>query len=146
MKDQFQNCGRCNSRLCYTSSVNKDVTTYLCLSCGFTTSSVMTKGSPTVENFLSTAPELYKDLCYIDDNGYHWVPGTITVPDKGMVFIDGNTQQNWKWVAVKPKPITEQERKKNPMLKDQSFTMDIDNKKEFGQFDFSGALSEIGVI
>lgn len=146
MKDQFQNCGRCNSKLCYTSTFNEDVTTQLCLSCGFTTSSVMTKGSSTVENFFNTAPELYKDLYHVDDNGYYWVPGTITVPDKGMVFLDGTTKEDWKWVAVKPRPITKQERKDKPVLQDKAFTMDMENKKEFGQFDFSGALSEIGVM
>ncbi len=146
MKDQFENCGRCDSKLCYTSTVNKDVTTYLCLSCGFTTSSVMTKDSKTVKNFLSTAPELYKDLSHIDDNGYYWVPSTITVPDKGMVFLDGTTKQDWKWVAVKPRPLTELERKNNPVFQEKEFTMDMKNKKEFGQLDFSGALIEIGVM
>ena len=49
----------------------------------------MSKGSSVVAQAVETSPELYKDLMFEDKNNRVWLPATITLPEKGMVFLDG---------------------------------------------------------
>ena len=76
-----------------------------------------------------------------DKNDRVWLPATITLPGKGMVFIDGTSKSKWKWAAVKAIPVTEEDKK---IAKDQQFKMDMSNVKHFSQRDFMDALETIG--
>jgi hypothetical protein len=104
----------------------------------------MLGGSKLVNELLETSPELYKDLLYKDTDGRMWAPSTITLPGKGMVFIDGNNKENWRWKAVKATEITEEDRKIKEYPKDQTHKMDMQNAKEFGQREYMDALEVIG--
>ena len=77
----------------------------------FTTSTVMSKGGQAHNNLLETSPELYKDLLFEDDVNRIWAPSTITLPNKGMVFLDGSNLEQWKWASVKSIGITDEDRK-----------------------------------
>lgn len=139
--------GPFGSDACYESSFDNNgetVTTWLCFGSGFTTSTLMTEGSQIVENTKATSPELYKDLMHVDSEGKVWFPATITLPEKGMVFVDGTSKDNWKWTAVKASPITEEDRKLKQFPKDQTHKMDMNNKQIFSQKDFMDALEVIG--
>ena len=136
--------GPFGSNACYEQSFQhegKEIKTWLCFGSGFTTSTLMTKGSEVVNNAIATAPELYKDLMFEDKNDRVWLPATITLPGKGMVFIDGTSKSKWKWAAVKAIPVTEEDKK---IAKDQQFKMDMSNVKHFSQRDFMDALETIG--
>ena len=137
--------GPFGSNACYEQKFEQDgkeVKTWLCFGSGFTTSTLMTEGSSTVNDLLETAPELYKALMHKDDKGRIWVPSTITLPAKGMVFADGTDKDNWSWSAVKALEIEESERDKFP--EGQTHKMDMANAKKFKQKDFMDALDEIG--
>lgn len=137
--------GPFGSNACYEQKFEQDgkeVKTWLCFGSGFTTSTLMTEGSSTVNDLLETAPELYKALMHKDDKGRIWVPSTITLPAKGMVFADGTDKDNWGWSAVKALEIEESERDKFP--EGQTHKMDMENVKKFQQRDFMDALDEIG--
>ena len=123
--------GPFGSNACYEQTFENNgesVTTWLCFGSGFTTSTLMTKNSPTVENAIKTSPELYKDLMFEDKNGRVWLPATITLPEKGMVFIDGTSKDNWKWAGVKAIPISKQDKKVD---ENQTHKMDMKNLKHF---------------
>ena len=142
-KDQLVE-GPFGSNACYEQTFNhegSEITTWLCFGSGFTTSTLMTKGSEVVQNAIETAPELYKDLMFEDKKGRVWLPATITLPAKGMVFIDGTSKKDWKWAAVKAIPITENDKK---ISKDQTHKMDMKNVKHYSQKDFMDALDDIG--
>jgi len=149
MADQLTECKRCGGNACYEqvitpAEVNETITTWLCMGCGFTSSTVMNKDGVAHKNILETSPELYKDLLYEDDKGLIWAPATITLPEKGMVFLDGVSHKEWKWAAVKSIPITEEDRKLKAFPKDQTSKMDMKNMKHFGQREFMDALEVIG--
>lgn len=144
MKDQLVECKRCGGNACYEQHINENTTTWLCMGCGFTTSTMMLEGSKLVNELLETSPELYKDLLYKDSDNRMWAPATITLPGKGMVFIDGNNKENWEWTAVKAVQITEEDRKLKEYPKDQTHKMDMSGAKKFGQRDFMDALEVIG--
>jgi hypothetical protein len=143
MKDQLVECKRCKGNACYEQNIEENLQTWLCMGCGFTTSTVMNKGGQAHNNLLETSPELYKDLLFEDDTEKIWAPATITLPNKGMVFLDGSNKEQWQWAAVKSIPITEEDRKAKQFPEDQTHKMDMQNIKHFEQKDFMTALEHI---
>ncbi len=144
MKDNLVE-GPFGSNACYEQSFEQDgkeVKTWMCFGSGFKTSTLMTEGSQAVENARATSPELYRDLMHVDKNKLVWFPSTITLPNKGMVFLDGKTKQDWKWASIKSVPITEEEKSKFP--EGQTHKMDMKSIKHFEQKDFMDALEDIG--
>jgi hypothetical protein len=141
-------CNKCGSDACAVDEVNKDLKTYFCFGCGFQSNSLMKEGEEFYEQQLLTLPELYKDLLYKDDKGYMWMPSSVNVPDKGMIFAYGTNAKQWMWSAVKAIPVTEEEVSKDPILsKNKSkFKMDMSSMKHFAERDFMDGLSYIQVI
>jgi hypothetical protein len=101
----------------------------------------MVEGGELVNKTLETSPELYKDLMFISEDKKVWFPSTVTLPNKGMVFLDGNSKDNWRWAAVNSIEILEEEKAKFP--KDQTTKMDMKNIKHFEKEDFMEALDAI---
>lgn len=139
--EQLVTCKRCGSNACLEQQVNEEVTTQLCMGCGFTTSTLMTEGSEVVTTALETSPELYKDLMHKDQDGNVWMPSTLTLPNKGMVFVDGTNTKDWQWAAVKAVPLEEGDKK---LSDDQTHKMDMKNLKHYAERDFMDALEHIG--
>lgn len=139
--EQLVTCKRCGSNACLEQQVNEEVTTQLCMGCGFTTSTLMTEGSEVVTAALETSPELYKDLMHKDQDGNIWMPSTLTLPNKGMVFVDGTNTKDWSWAAVKAIPLEEGDKK---LSDDQTHKMDMKNLKHYAERDFMDALEHIG--
>ena len=144
MKDQLVDCKRCGGNACYEQHIDEQTTTWLCMGCGFTTSTLMTEGSKPLAEIKDTSPELYKDLLFKDDNGRFWAPATITLPAKGMVFLDGKTVKDWKWSAVKATELSEEELKSGRYPKGQTHKMDMATAKIFEQKGFMDASEVIG--
>lgn len=142
--DKLVECKRCSGNACYEQKINEDLTTWLCMGCGFTTSTLMVEGSEPVANIIETSPELYKDLLTKDKDGLLWAPATITLPGKGMVFIDGSSTKEWNWSAVKAIPLTEEEKQSGKFPKDQEVKMDVKNAQKFDKKEFMDALEVIG--
>jgi len=141
--DKLTECKRCKGNACYEQQVNEDTTTWLCLGCGFTTSTLMDKDGSLTANTLETSPELYKDLMFIDDLNRAWFPATVTLPAKGMVFIDGTSKSDWRWAAVRAIEISEEDRKIKQFPSNQTHRMDMQNVKHFNKKDFMDALEVI---
>ena len=138
--------GPFGSNACYEQlfeQEGKEIKTWLCFGSGFTTSTLMTEGSKVVQDLLETSPELYKDLLHTDKDKKVWAPATITLPEKGMVFLDGTNKEQWKWASVRSVPITEEDRKTKSFPSDQTHKMDMNNIKHFEQNDFMTALENI---
>lgn len=139
--EKLVECKRCSSNACYEQQVNEEVTTWLCMGCGFTTSTLMTEGSTIVQQAIETSPELYKDLMSTDSDGRVWMPSTLTLPNKGMVFLDGTSKDSYEWAAVKAIPLQEGDKKLN---EEQTHKMDVQNAKRFSERDYMDALEAIG--
>lgn len=142
--DKLVECKKCSGNACYEQVIDNVITTWLCMGCGFTTSTQLQEGSDLHKSTLETSPELYRDLSVVDDTGKVWVPSTITLPGKGMVFIDGTNIQDWKWSAVKALLITEEDRKLKNYPEGQDYRMDMANAQKFNHKQFMDALEVIG--
>ena len=141
MEEKLIDCPHCGGNACYEQVVTEEVKTNFCFGCGFTSSTVMVEGSKPVADTLETSPELYKDLMFIDENKQVWFPATVTLPEKGMVFLDGTSKDSWQWAAVNAIEITEEEKPKYP--EGQTHKMDMKNAKRFDKKDFMDALDAI---
>ena len=148
MKDNLTICPRCGSDACYVQEVNHEIKNYMCYGCGFITNSLMKKGEEFFESQMETLPELYKELMGEDeDTGLIWMPNTINLPNKGMVFADGKNGSNWAWAAVKAIPMPKEEQEKfKAKGKNFKFKMDMENIKHYPEGDFMEALEYIGVF
>jgi hypothetical protein len=148
--DNLTICAKCGSDACYVDEVNQDIKTYFCYGCGFQTNSLMKEGDVFFERQLEVLPELYKDLLNKDDDGHIWMPTTVNVPEKGMIFANGSSKNQWNWAAVKAVPVTKEEAEKYPIPGKKgeyySWRMDMTTLKEFNERDFIEALSYIGII
>ena len=147
LKDNLTICSRCGSDACYEHSTGPEYSIYMCYGCGFTTNTLMKTNSEFLEEQIEILPELYKDLMHVDGEGKNWMPSTINIHDKGMVFINGKTTENWKWAAVKAIEIPENEKEKFfEVDKKSTHKIDMSTLKEFDEKDFMEALSYIGLL
>jgi hypothetical protein len=140
--ENLTDCLRCGSNACLEQTYENNITGCICFGCGFTTSTEMIKNSELLDTILSSAPELYKDLMYVDNTGKVWMPSTVTLPNVGMVFVDGTNSEDWKWAGVLAVPISIEERNKFP--ENQTHKMDFKNVKHFSTNDYMDALEYIG--
>ena len=143
-KDELIICDRCGSDACYEQELGGDYKIYQCYGCGFTTNTLMIEGGEFLEEQLEVLPEIYKDLVFKDKNGYHWIPSTINVTEKGMIFVQGKTTQDWNWAACPSKEVLTEDL---PLAKgNATHKMDMSQVKYFKESDFIEALDYIGVF
>ena len=142
--DTIIDCPKSGGDLCYKVEVNKEITSFLSLSCGYWTNTLMKEGSEFYNEQLTTLPELYKDIAWEDpDTNLIWIPNTINIPDKGMVFANGPNADEWSWAAVKTVELEEGDEAK---VEGQTHKMDMTSMKTFVERDYMEALSYIGVL
>ena len=149
-KDDLGICPRCGSDACYEQELGADYKVHQCYGCGFTTNTLMTEDSEFLDEQLEVLPELYKDLIYIDKEGYNWMPSAVNNPEQGMIYADGKNPKDWKWSAVKAMQISEEEKEKYPIPNKEGeyyeYKMDMTTLKQFNERDFIEALDYIGTF
>jgi len=145
--DEIINCPKSGGDLCYKVEINKDITNYLSLSCGFWTNSLMKEDSEFYKEQLITLPELYKDLAWKDpETELVWLPNTINT-DAGMVFADGKNSDEWNWAAVKAVPQYKMKEGETVVdLEEPIYKPDMKTLKHFVERDYMDALSYIGIL
>lgn len=155
-KDGLVECKRCGGNACYEQYINSptqeesnkfsEIITWLCIGCGFTTSTLMKEGSSVDRQAQESLPELYKHLRHVDSDSHVWYPSTVSVPNVGMVFMDGTNRNDWMWSAVRAVPILEEERKDKNFPKDQTHKMDMKNRSLHAKTEFIIAMAEAGLL
>tara|TARA_Y100000768_G_scaffold93203_1_gene67344 strand:+ start:4176 stop:4619 length:444 start_codon:yes stop_codon:yes gene_type:complete len=142
--DTIIDCPKSGGDLCYKVEVNKEITSFLSLSCGYWTNTLMKEGSEFYDEQLITLPELYKDISWKDpETELIWIPNTINIPELGMVFANGASADEWSWAAVKAVELEEGDEAK---VEGQTHKMDMSTMKTFVERDYMEALSYIGVL
>lgn len=149
--DKLTVCARCGSDACYVQEVTADINLKQCLGCGFQSNSLMIEGNEFYDLQMESLPELYKDLMWRDKKTREiWIPQTVNLPQKGMVFANGPSKDNWRWSAVKAVPVTEEEKTKYPIPgKEGQFyewRMDMSTRIDYLEKDYMEALDFIGIF
>ena len=151
----------CGSDACYESSFQtKDggIKTWLCMTCGFTSNTTMTKDSETLKQTLELTADMIRDLRQ-DHDGLAWFPTAITMPEKGMIFPEPIKDPDvavelqdidWGWTVVKAIPIPKDEQEKYPDPTNPGTfyknKMDMKNLKRFDKLCFMDAAEELGMF
>ncbi len=145
--DNLVICERCGSDACFMQEINDKIKLYHCMGCGFQANTIMTRGSEFLKEQIEILPELYKELMVEDENGTIWMPSTVNIPSKGMVFANGTNKNNWQWAAVKAIPMPEDEKAKfKSKGKEYEWKMDMETLKLYPERDYIEALSYIDVL
>jgi hypothetical protein len=143
MIDKIIDCPKCGEKACcYQISINEFHNSYSCFGCGFTSNDLMREGEFNFQEFESTLPELYKDLKSLDGEGRIWYPQAINITEKGTVFANGKSKDQWQWSAIQTIQLSEEE-KLNPRFKNQVYKSDSKSLQNFGS-DFIEACDYIG--
>lgn len=145
-KDKLGDCPRCGSNAAYITPINEIKNSYFCFGCGFQTNDLMKEGEFDFETYEETLPELYKDLKNVDSENRVWYPITINIQDKGTVFANGTTKDNWQWAGVKAVEVSAEEKGKFKIPGTEEFythKTDIKSLKNFSQNDFIEALDYV---
>ena len=156
LQDKLTTCNCCGGNACYESEFTTKegpITTWLCMTCGFTTNTTMGENSDILKQAEELTAELIKDLKQIHD-GLAWFPTAITMPDKGMIFpepfnnIGGS--KDWGWTVVKSMPIPKDEQDKYPDPRNPGTfyknKMDMKNPKRYKKLEFMDAAEELGMF
>ena len=141
-------CPVCKSKNCF-ESVEKDVTSYLCLSCGYTSNSLLKQDSDTLEEVMVTTPQLVKDLQIYDfTREIYWLPTVINMGDRGIIYPEGTTDSwKWKYASVVDVPKESQKDYPIPGKDDEYYTtmLDVENAEEFESTEFLEACKAMGI-
>lgn len=139
--EELITCERCGGNACLKNEEEAGTNALFCFGCGFTTSTVFTNGNESFDNMIQSLPDLHKDLFFQGEQTI-WIPSVVTLPEKGMVFADGTSKDDWLWAGVLTTAITEEESNKFP--EHQKNKIDHTTMKYFDRKDFMDALEYIG--
>jgi hypothetical protein len=140
-------CPNCFSEdRCFESKMEiEDFSSYMCFNCGFTSNSLYKNESDSLEKAKDSSTELMKEISMYDYNrDIHWFPSVLNMGKMGIIYPDG-VKDNWSWKFASVRDLTEEEQK-DPMYKGNEQTLDMENAKEYGQYEFLDACKEMGVI
>ena len=119
---------------------------YLCMESGFTSHEHLLDGSDFQEKYEQPLTELMIDCKTVDDDNRVWYPTFMQLPG-GMLYIEGESNLDWKWKVAQIVPIVGEERLQYPVLgkEDEYHTskLDVENAKSFDKNDFKIALDEL---
>jgi len=148
-------CKHCGSEHhCFEEQTNlpsgDEAVSYLCVGCGYTTTTLNKEGSETINEYESVTAQLIKDLRWVDDQGLVWYPIVLNFPSTGIVFPDGHSTSDWHWVAAKAIDIPEADQERFPVVgRPGEFykrRIDMENKQQFIKENFYEACKSVGFI
>jgi Fe-S cluster biosynthesis and repair protein YggX len=79
----------------------------------------------------------------VDSECRAWYPTSINIEEKGTIFANGSSSENWQWSAIKTVLLNEQELN-NLRFKGKTYKSDPSSLKNFGN-DFLSALEYLGI-
>jgi len=146
-------CPHCGEDHCFEESQTLDgqeVISYMCVSCGYTSTTLNEEGSSLISGYEETTAELIKELRWVDSNNKVWYPLVLNFPSFGIIFPDGTSKDDWCWMAAPAVDIPVEDQKKYPIpgQKDAYYTRRVDMEKglRFDNKEFYNACKFIGFI
>ena len=147
-------CPHCSGDRCYTEShsiEDMEVSSYMCMDCGYTTTTLNLEGSEVLNAYEEVTPQLIIDLKWIDpQTNLVWYPTVLNFPSTGIVFADGTSAQNWGWTAAPAVDIPKKEQSKYPVPgqpgKFYERRVDMEQAKKFAPSEFCEACKSIGMV
>jgi hypothetical protein len=141
-------CPHClNENYCFEENLNEveEFKSYMCFNCGFTSNTSYTENSETFTKLLESSTQLVRDIVFFDyDRKISWIPTTLNMGKFGIIYPEG-TKTNWNWKLAEIRKLSLEEQK-DPQYGGHEYTLDLENAKEYGQYEFLDACKEMGII
>jgi hypothetical protein len=98
--------------------------------------------------YQSMVPNLFRDIKFIDSEGFVWYPNTVIKEGVGIVFPDGTNKEDWKWAVALHIPVKEEEKERFRKADGtyHKYKTDMKNVMHFDQGYFSKALEALGFL
>ena len=123
--------------------VQETFKSYLCFNCGFMSDSRYEIDSLTLIENLKSSPQLVQDLQIKDkQRNIVWFPAVINMGEKGLIFPEGTTPQDYVWKYAQVVEVSEEERDK---YDNYDRRLDVENAESFGQEGFLDACKAMGI-
>ena len=117
----------------------------MCFNCGFTSNSLYTWDSQELKKAQLGATQLMNDVSFYDeDRKIMWFPSVVNMGKLGVIYPEG-TKNNWTYKMAQVRQLSESEQKEK-RYKGHKEILDVENAKDYGQYDFLDACKEMGII
>ena len=133
---------------CFEDTVeNKDgeFKSYMCFNCGFTSNSAYKWNTTELKKAQLGASQLMNDVSHYDeDREIMWFPSILNMGKLGVIYPEG-TKNNWTYKMAQVRQLSESEQKEE-RYQGHKEILDVENAKEYGQYEFLDACREMGII
>jgi len=137
-----------NKNKCFEDTVENngsEFKSYMCFNCGFTSNSSYTWDSQELKKAQLGATQLMNDVSFYDeDRKIMWFPSVVNMGKLGVIYPEG-TKNNWTYKMAQVRQLSESEQKEE-RYKNHKEILDVENAKDYGQYDFLDACKEMGII
>ena len=117
----------------------------MCFACGFASNSLYVNDSDALKKVRESSTELMREISMYDyDRDIHWFPSILNMGKLGMIYPEG-TKDNWVWKFAEVRKLSPEEQK-DPVYEGNEYTLDMENAKQYGQYEFMEACVEMGII
>ena len=140
-------CPNCFSdEKCFEDKLEiEEFSSFMCFNCGFTSNSLYKNDSDSLKKVQESSTELMNEISMYDyDRKIHWFPSILNMGKLGIIYPEG-TRNNWIWKYATVRELTEEE-KKDPKYKGHEQTLDVENAKTYGQYEFLQACQDMGIV
>ena len=125
--------------------IQKEYSSYLCFNCGFMSNSLYENDSDALKKIQESTSDLMNEISFYDyDRKIHWFPSILNMGKLGIIYPEG-TKNNWIWKYAKVSKLSEEEQK-DPKYQGHEHKLDMENAKEYGQYEFLNACKEMGIV
>ena len=140
-------CPNCfDSNQCFEDKLEvENFSSYMCFNCGFASNSLYVNDSDSLKKVQDSSTELMREVSMYDyDRKIHWFPSILNMGKMGMIYPEG-TKNNWIWKLAEVRKLSPEEQQ-DPQYKGHEHTLDIENAKEYGQYEFLDACQDMGIV
>ena len=145
--ERIIDCPLCFDKDSCFEDIQEEFKSYMCFNCGFMSNSYYTEEN--LDKVETNTTKLVNELKFFDtERKIYWYPSVVNMGPKGIIFPEGSTKL-WTWKYAKVVSVPEEEQKQYPIPgKDGEFyteKLDVENAKEYGQYEFMDACKDMGI-
>jgi len=147
MAEKIITCPNCfNEERCFEDNLEiEKFSSFMCFNCGFTSNSLYKSDSDSLKKVQESSTELMNEISMYDyDRKIHWFPSILNMGKLGIIYPEG-TKNNWIWKYAKVSKLSEEEQK-DPKYQGHEHKLDMENAKEYGQYEFLDACQDMGIV
>ena len=139
-----------NEQCFYHKDDKSDIESYLCMTSGYTSTSLFVKGSEECKNALKNSPRLVQDLQQYDpERNLIWLPVVLNMGKMGIIYPEGQ-KKKWYWRYAEMIEISKEDQKQYPIPgEDDKFyenRLDVENALTYDSNQFMQACMDMGIV